>query len=291
MGLSSVSRPSSLTDLDTLNTLSAPEFTAVLDGVFEHAPWVAARVAQARPFATVAALHDALIGVVEAAAVEEILTFLGAHPELSARALPPDLTPESTAEQAGLSMTGATGSADLPALNRAYRDRFGIPFIICVARHTPENILRVLTARLAAGPVQERATALAEVRHITRLRLVARVSGPGVPPTTGHLSTHVLDTSLGRPAAGLQVTLHQEGRVLTTVMTDADGRTLRLLPPGPLRQGHHTLSFATADYFAVRSQATFYATIPIPFLITEPEGRYHIPLLLAPFGYSTYRGN
>lgn len=259
--------------------------------MFEFAPWVAESVAGTRPFPTVTALHNALMQAVESAPAERIVLFLGAHPELSARALPPDLTADSTAEQAGLSMGGASGSADLPALNRAYRDRFGIPFIICVARHTPENVLRTLIARLNGSPTQERAAALAEVRRITRLRLVARLTGPGMPSTTGHLSTHVLDTSLGRPAAGLVVTLRQEGRVLTTVTTDQDGRTPALLPRGPLRQGQHTLSFDAGAYFAARNQPTLYGSIPIPFEITEPEGRYHIPLLLAPFGYSTYRGS
>ena len=277
--------------LDTLNRADRTEFAAALQGVFEHAPWVAERTAQAAPFSTVAALHDALMASVEAAAPAEILAFLNAHPELAARALPPDLTAESTAEQTGLAMSAAPGAIGLPALNRAYRDRFGIPFIICVARHTPENILRTLDTRLAADPAQERATALSEIRHITRLRLVARVTGPGTPATTGHLGTHVLDTSRGRPAAGLEVTLRQEGRLLTTTTTNADGRTPDLLPPGPLRQGHHTLTFATAPYFSNHAQPVFYGSIPIPFQITEPEARYHIPLLLSPFGYSTYRGS
>ena len=279
--------------LDTLNGADRTDFAAALEGVFEHAPWVAERTAEAREgqFPTVAALHDALMATLEAASPDEIVTFLNAHPELAASALPAGLTAESAAEQTGLSMAAAPGAADLPALNRAYRDRFGIPFIIGVARHTPENILRNLTSRLAADPVRERATALAEIRHITRLRLVARVSGPGAPPTAGHLSTHVLDTSLGRPAAGLAVTLHQEGRLLLTTTTDADGRTAQLVPHGPLRQGHHSLTFATADYFSAHGHPVFYGSIPIPFLITEPEGRYHIPLLLSPFGYSTYRGS
>ena len=259
--------------------------------MFEHAPWVAESVAGARPFPTVTALHDALMQAVEAAPAERIVAFLGAHPELSARALPPELTAESMAEQAGLSMAGASGAADLPALNRAYRDRFGIPFIVCVARHTPENVLRTLIARRCGSPVQERAAALAEVRHITRLRLVARLTGPGLPATNGHLSTHVLDVSLGRPAAGLPVALLAEGREIATVTTDADGRTPPLLPPGPLRQGLYTLSFDARAYFEARGQATLYGSIPIAFGITEPEGSYHIPLLLAPFGYSTYRGS
>ncbi len=276
--------------LDTLNGATRADFVAALAGVFEHAPWVAERTA-GRSFPTVAALHDALMATVAAAAPGEIVAFLNAHPELAASALPPDLTADSTAEQTGLSMSAAAGAADLPALNRAYRDRFGFPFIIGVARHTPENILRRLTARLAADPAQERVTALAEIGHITRLRLAARVTGPGASATSGHLSTHVLDTSVGRPAAGLAVTLHQEGRLVRTATTDADGRTSELLPAGPLRQGHHTLTFATGPYFSARAQPVFYGSIPIPFLITESEGRYHIPLLLSPFSYSTYRGS
>lgn len=280
-----------MTPLDTLNGADCTDFIDALEGVFEHAPWVAERTVPDRPFPTVAALHDALMATVEAASPAEIAAFLNAHPELAGSALPPDLTAESAAEQVGLSMSAAPGAADLPALNHAYRDRFGFPFIIGVARHTPENILRSLTARLAADPAHERATALAEIRHITRLRLVARVSGPGAPATTGHLSTHVLDTALGRPAVSLVVTLHQEGRLLLTTATNADGRTAELLPAGPLRQGQHTLTFATGAYFSARAQPVFYGSIPIPFLITEPEGRYHIPLLLSPFGYSTYRGS
>ena len=197
--------------LETLNGATQAAFVDALEGIFERAPWVAERTAPIHSFPTVAALHDALMATVEAASPAEILAFLNAHPELAASALPPDLTADSTAEQVGLSMAAAAGAADLPALNRAYRERFGFPFIIAVARHTPENILRTLTARLAADPAHERATALSEIRHITRLRLVARVSGPGLPATTGHLSTHVLDTALGRPAAGLSVALQQEG--------------------------------------------------------------------------------
>lgn len=277
--------------LDALNGAAGADFVAALEGVFEHAPWVAERTAPAAPFPTVAALHDALMATVERASPREIAAFLNAHPELAARTPPPGLTTESTAEQTGLSMSAAPGAADLPALNRAYRDRFGIPFIICVARHTPENILRTLTARLAADPADEQATALAEIRHITRLRLVARVIGAGMPPTGGHLSTHVLDIGLGIPAAGLSVTLLQEGRAIATVVTDREGRTAGLLAAGPLRQGHYTLLFGTAAYFAARQQETLYPAIPVPFVITHSEGKYHIPLLLSPFSYSTYRGS
>ncbi|MDT7951307.1 MAG: 2-oxo-4-hydroxy-4-carboxy-5-ureidoimidazoline decarboxylase [Acetobacteraceae bacterium] len=279
--------------LEALNDAAPAAFSAALDGIFEHAPWVAERTARGAtgPFPSLAALHGALMATVEAASPDEFTAFLNAHPELSSSAVPADLTPDSTAEQAGLSMAGAAGAADLPTLNRAYRERCGFPFIICVARHTPENILRRLAARLATDPASERAATLDEIRHITLLRLLARVAGPGAQPTTGHLSTHVLDASIGRPAAGLAVTLLQEGRPVCTTATNDDGRTPPLLPAGPLRQGRYTLTFDTGPYFARQAQPVFFGKIPVPFAITESEGRYHIPLLLTPFSYSSYRGS
>ena len=116
--------------LETLNGATPAAFADALEGIFEHAPWVAERTTSIHSFPTVAALHDALMATVEAASPDEIATFLNAHPELAASALPPDLTAESAAEQVGLSMAAAPGAADLPALNGAYRDRFGFPFII-----------------------------------------------------------------------------------------------------------------------------------------------------------------
>lgn len=274
--------------LDHLNTTTPEAFTAALDGIFEHAPWVAQQTAPRRPFLTVAALHAALMQT--AAESPDLLAFLGAHPELAADKLPPGLTAESAAEQSALAMSAA--GTDLPTLNRAYRDRFGFPFIIAVARHTPENVLRALRRRLAHDPATERATAIDEVAHITKLRLAARVTGPGAPATSGHLSTHVLDIACGQPAAGLALTLLQEGRPIAQAITDRDGRTdSPLLPPGPLRQGHYELRFAVGAYFAAKSTESLYETIPIPFRITESEARYHIPLLLAPHAYSTYRGS
>lgn len=277
--------------LDGLNDVPAETFAAQLDGVFEHAPWVAARAAASRPFATLAALNEALMQAVRAAPGSELTAFLAAHPELAARNLPAGLTDASQAEQSGLAMHHAAGADVLPGLNRAYGERFGIPFIICVARHTAEDVLRCLETRLAHEPDQERHAALAEIEHITRLRLLTRVTGPGAPPTAGHFSTHVLDLAAGRPAAGLAVTLLQEGRVAAERVTDADGRVPNLLPPGPLRQGRYELQFAAGRYFATGAQPTFYDVIPVRFEIAAAEGRYHVPLLLSPHGYSTYRGS
>ncbi|HET7694573.1 MAG TPA: hydroxyisourate hydrolase [Vicinamibacterales bacterium] len=108
------------------------------------------------------------------------------------------------------------------------------------------------------------------------------------------ISTHVLDTSLGRPAGGVAVALmKQQGAVWIEVFTgatDADGRV------PPLRDvatatGSWRLTFDAGAYFARRGVESFYTVIAIDFVVRSPDAHYHVPLLISPFGYSTYRGS
>ena len=115
------------------------------------------------------------------------------------------------------------------------------------------------------------------------------------------LTTHVLDTSRGRPAAGLRIDLSKiepDGRthLLKTVTTNADGRCdAPLLGPTELEAGPYELLFHVAPYF--RTQATsptdpsFLDQVPVRFTITDPKSHYHVPLLVSPYGYTTYRGS
>lgn len=110
------------------------------------------------------------------------------------------------------------------------------------------------------------------------------------------LSTHVLDTSLGRPAAGVAVTLERLGEKGAATLagfgrTDDDGR-LRDLPPSGrvLVRGDYRLRFDTGAYFAESGRETFYPSVTVEFRVTD-EAHYHVPLLLSPYGYSTYRGS
>lgn len=110
------------------------------------------------------------------------------------------------------------------------------------------------------------------------------------------LSTHVLDTSIGRPAAGMAVCLERlEGGAwieLSRTATNDDGRVAALLPAGaPVSPGVFRLAFDAAAYFAARAQDTFYTSITIEFLVRDVAQHYHVPLLVSPFGYSTYRGS
>lgn len=108
------------------------------------------------------------------------------------------------------------------------------------------------------------------------------------------ITTHVLDTARGRPAAGVPISLecsldgtfHELGRGVT----DADGR-LRDLLKAPLAAGTYRLTFDTAAYFRGLGVETFYPEVRVVFAIRDAEAHYHVPLLLSPFGYSTYRGS
>jgi 2-oxo-4-hydroxy-4-carboxy-5-ureidoimidazoline decarboxylase len=282
--------------LDQLNAMPPDAFVAALDGGFEHAPRVAETAAAQRPFATIAALHDALMAVVLAAPADRCLGFLRGHPTLSPTTLAdPALTASSRAEQGGLGMASLGEQlASFEQGSAAYEARFGFPFIVCVRRQTPHFVLLGLQRRLANPPDQERAAALAEIGYITRLRLVDRVTGPGMPKTNGHLSAHVLDTARGKAAAGIRIEVFREGVAIRQAVTNHDGRTdAPLLADGPLRIGRYELRFHVEEYYAGWPNVTdppWYDVIPIRFGVAEPEGRYHIPLLLGSWTYTTYRG-
>jgi 5-hydroxyisourate hydrolase len=103
------------------------------------------------------------------------------------------------------------------------------------------------------------------------------------------LSTHVLDTTLGKPARGIRVTLRRGGIVLGSDVTDAEGRISEF---GVLmNQGTYRLSYGVAEYWKAAGQEAFFPEIVINFTIESSTGHYHVPLLLSPYGYTTYRGS
>jgi 5-hydroxyisourate hydrolase len=111
------------------------------------------------------------------------------------------------------------------------------------------------------------------------------------------ITTHILDTSKGRPASGVLVVLEirsNEGdwKVIGHGITDVDGRLKELLPPGtPLTQAAYRLTFDTGAYFSAQMVESFYPEVSIVFNVREAAEHYHVPLLLNPYGYSTYRGS
>lgn len=106
-----------------------------------------------------------------------------------------------------------------------------------------------------------------------------------------YITTHVLDATAGRPAAGVAVTLATvAGELVASGVTDADGR-VGDLGPDRLDPGHYRIDFRTGDYFAGRGQGTFYPEVSITFSVSADQAHYHVPLLLSPYAYSTYRGS
>jgi 5-hydroxyisourate hydrolase len=109
------------------------------------------------------------------------------------------------------------------------------------------------------------------------------------------ISTHILDTALGKPAAGVPVILDradgQHWLTCASTSTDHDGRCSYLIPADRVVAGKYRLTFQIAPYFAALHQTTLYPEIVITFVVAADGASYHIPLLLNPFGYTTYRGS
>jgi 2-oxo-4-hydroxy-4-carboxy-5-ureidoimidazoline decarboxylase len=276
--------------LDELNRLDPVDFAAALAGTFENAPWVAEHGAPRRPFKTVAALHQCLYDQIAFASEIGKFTFLNGHPDLAGTAARQrEMGEHSTAEQSALGLDRLDDAAftRFSAMNRAYRTRFGFPFMICVRRHTLSSILESFDRRLQADPAQELATALREVFYITRLRVAGLIQGPGMPVVAGRVSTEVRGPADGLPAADTLVELHelgQTGAILrNTVRIDGDGRADVWADGGPLRIGSYELRFH------VGRSAT--GVVPVQFTITEAEAHYHVPLPASPEGSTTFAGH
>jgi 5-hydroxyisourate hydrolase len=109
------------------------------------------------------------------------------------------------------------------------------------------------------------------------------------------ITTHVLDTARGQPAAGMRVVLYQEceegWKALGEGHTDANGRCNTLMGDGLAESGKYRLIFHTAAYFEGQNSKTFYPEVQVIFELRDPNAHYHVPLLISPFGYSTYRGS
>lgn len=289
--------------LDTLNRKDASDFVLMLGDIFEHSPWVAERAAAKRPFRNARALLDAMTAAVHDATRDEQMALLRAHPDLAGKAARAGaLTKDSTAEQgsAGLDQLSEREYDAFQRLNTDYRKKHEIPFILCVRRHTKDSILKQFERRIDNAPDQEFETALKEVFRIAALRLDQKIENADLG-LNGRLSTHVLDNHCGRPAAGMALLLRELSdrdapRLLVSTRTNSDGRTDAPLISGrPVPMGQYEILFSVADYYGTQgvplAEPPFLDLVPIRFSIAEPEGHYHVPLLVTPWSYGTYRGS
>ncbi|MBB6429576.1 hydroxyisourate hydrolase [Algisphaera agarilytica] len=109
------------------------------------------------------------------------------------------------------------------------------------------------------------------------------------------LTTHVLDTALGKPAAGMRIVLERAGdegyEQIAAGTTNQDGRITDLIPADEFTPGQYLIHFDTSDYFATSKRETFYPEVAVLFTVKDAGQHHHVPLLVSPFGYSTYRGS
>jgi len=290
--------------LSDLNACSKDEFAGALANIFEHSPWIAEQVASARPFAGVRELFAAMKAVVDRAVPELHLALIRSHPGLADKTQrAAGLTAESNAEQnsVGLDRLSDAEYDAFERVNHAYRSKFGFPYIVCVRRHTKDSILRDFERRLPNDSGAEMRKSIEEICRIAALRLDQLVTSDDRLQVHGRLSTHVLDNHSGRPAAGIEIELVElcelgVDRVITRAITNADGRTDQPLIHGrPLPVGRYELLFNIGEYFSERkvpmSDPPFLDRIPLRFAVSEPEGHLHVPLLVTPWSYATYRGS
>jgi 2-oxo-4-hydroxy-4-carboxy-5-ureidoimidazoline decarboxylase len=292
------------TTLSELNALSKSDFVAQLSNIFEYSPWIAEQAASFRPFAGIVQLFDAMKAAVDHAPPELRLALIKAHPDLAdktQRAV--GLTAESNAEQnsAGLDRLSDAEYEAFERVNNAYRAKFGFPYIVCVRRQTRDSILRDFEHRLPNDAKTETQRSIEEIFRIAALRLDQLVNADDRLKVHGRLSTHVLDNHNGKPASGIEIVLTElsefgVSRVVTRAITNSDGRTDTPLIGGrPVPIGRYELKFAVGKYFAARgvpmSDPPFLDEIPLRFAVSEPEGHLHVPLLVTPWSYATYRGS
>ena len=222
----------------------------------------------------------------------------------------------SAAEQQQASPPDAAIKTQLAEANRRYEQQFGRIFIVCASGKSAAQMLAILLHRLRNDPSTELHEAAEQQRQITQLRLRKWLGIPAWPsrpsPSTLEssnqkksmgLSTHILDTALGRPAAGVAVTLSQlsgdlrlsadlhSWQLIGSGHTDADGRCKTLLGETSLEPVTYKLHFATAAYFAAAPLPSLYPFVEIVFTVTDAAQHHHIPLLLTANGYTTYRGS
>jgi 2-oxo-4-hydroxy-4-carboxy-5-ureidoimidazoline decarboxylase len=290
--------------LAELNACSKDDFAGALANIFEHSPWIAEQAASVRPFAGINELFAAMRAAVDRAPPELRLALIRSHPDLADKTQrAAGLTAESNAEQnsVGLDRLSDAEYEAFERVNNAYRSKFGFPYIVCVRRHTRDSILRDFERRLPNDVASEMRKSVEEICRIAALRLDQLVTSDDRLQVHGRLSTHVLDTHSGRPAAGIGIELVEladlgVSRVVTRAITNADGRTDQPLIFGrPLPIGRYELMFAVGKYFSERqvpmSDPPFLDRIPLRFSISEPEGHLHVPLLVTPWSYATYRGS
>jgi 2-oxo-4-hydroxy-4-carboxy-5-ureidoimidazoline decarboxylase len=300
--------------LAALNALPAGAARQRLLACCSSARW-ADEMVSGRPYASAGELLARSDRAVAGLAQADLEQALAGHPRIGRPSGPAGGW--SRREQAGIQTADEATLQALAEGNEAYERRFGHIYLVCASGRDGAQLLALLRERLGNDPATEWEVVRGELGQINRIRLGRLLDeglGPAATATTSVISTHVLDTARGVPAVGVAVRLDRvppagpgdsgEGtEEIGRARTDADGR-VRAIGPATLPAGTYRLTFGTGDYFRVfyapsppgpdpagRPGAAFFPEVAVTFVIDGETPHYHVPLLLSPFGYSTYRGS
>ncbi|WP_052144567.1 2-oxo-4-hydroxy-4-carboxy-5-ureidoimidazoline decarboxylase [Halalkalibacter okhensis] len=280
--------------MDHVNKMDQSEFVEVVGAVFEHSPWVAERSWKNHPFDHLEQMYNVMIKEMHAAPSSLKRSLLRAHPDLGTRL---EVSESSRDEQknAGLSQLTEEEFEEFSMMNKEYTNKFGFPFIMAVKGQDKLTIKNNMKERIHNSYEEEFETALIQVSKIAKFRLDDLIE-----IKTGKLTTHVLDISVGKPAKQVRIELFKliEDHQLVKIRearTNSDGRVSEpLLNENELEKGTYQLQFHVGDYYRsnkLEQETYFLEIVPIQFVVSNEEEHYHVPLLLAPGGYSTYRGS
>ena len=202
----------------------------------------------------------------------------------------------ATDEQSGMGVASDEITGIMRRDNGDYENKFGFIFIVCATGLSAAEMLGLMQARMNNIREEEIRIAMGEQYKITLLRLKKLLTDANFKfLTMSQLTTHVLDTSMGKPGKMISVMLKEKAgdrwQTIAVGITGEDGRIGNLLAPGRiLTPGIYKLVFETGKYFAANDVKGFYPEVEIQFQVDD-GAHYHVPLLINPFGYSTYRGS
>ena len=198
-------------------------------------------------------------------------------------------------EQAGVNEASVAVIQELALANAEYEKKFGFIFIVCATGKSAPDMLHLLKDRLKNTRPEELNIAMGEQAKISFLRLKRMIEGDWTKINGSRLTTHVLDTTLGKPGKNITIRLKRKNNEtwesFAQGVTNSDGRVGDLLPAGKdLEPGNYMVVFETGPYFEAHKIKGFYPEVEIQFTVFD-DAHYHVPLLINPFGYSTYRGS
>jgi 5-hydroxyisourate hydrolase/2-oxo-4-hydroxy-4-carboxy-5-ureidoimidazoline decarboxylase len=284
-------------NIQFLNAQSSAQLFIDLEKCCGSSEWIK-KVIAARPYKDIEGLYQTSDNIWASLAEDDYLEAFTHHPQIgdieSMKKKFASTASWAENEQKGSNQASIAVLSALKIANQEYLAKFGFIFIVCATGKTAQQMLDLLNQRMPNKRKTEIQLAALEQNKITHLRidkLLSNKSAENNGDTMSPITTHILDTAKGCPAANIAVTLeyftNNNWDIIAQGTSDADGRIMNWME-GSLQKGQYRICFITAAY---HNNKGFFPSVTINFTIDNPDQHYHVPLLLSPYSYSTYRGS